>query len=76
MKIYKTSRKAKIRFNGRTYTRRIYEFLDDDTRWWRDCIRQGSMCGYDPNTLIVLDAFEDVTIIEEAIGMPGKWMPR
>lgn len=76
MEIYKTSHKAKIRFNGRTYTRRVYEFLDDDTKWWRDCVKQGAMCGCDPNAFIVLDSFEDVTVIEEAIGMPGKWMPR
>lgn len=74
MKLYKTSRKARIRFNGRTYTRRIYEFIDGDTGWWRECVKQGAMCGCDPNAFIVLDHFDNVTVTEEASGMPGRWM--
>lgn len=72
-KTHKTTRKARIRWNGKTYTRRIYEFLDPDTKWWRDCVKLGSMSLYNGNSLCPLDSFDDVTVCEEGAYMPGRW---
>lgn len=71
--VRKTSKMAWIRFNGKTYKRRVYEFLDPDTRWWRECVKQGSMCGSDPNAFIVLDFFENGYVRDEGAYMPGTW---
>ena len=66
MKFRNTSCKASFVHHGKRYTRKVYEFLDPDTGWWRECIKLRE--GYIP-----LDYFEDVTIRDEGAYMPGTW---
>lgn len=73
MQLHRTTRKARIRFGGSTYRRVVYEFLDDETKWWRECVKLGSMSAYNPECYVPLDTFDDYTVIEEACGMPGRW---
>ena len=74
--VYRTSRRAKIRWNGKEYERVVYEFMDDEVNWWRDCVRLGGMSLYAPNAFVPLDTFEDYRVFEHATVMPGRWMPR
>jgi hypothetical protein len=75
-KVYMTSRRAKIRWNGKEYERVVYEFMDDESRWWRDCVRLGGMSLYTPNAFVPLDTFDEYRVFEEAVMMPGRWVPR
>lgn len=74
-KLSKTTRKARIKRDGKWYERVIYEFLDEDTGWWRDCVKLGSMSAYNPECYVPLDTFEDdeYRVIELASGTPGRW---
>lgn len=75
MQLYKTSRKARIKFGGKTYTRCIYEGYDTNAGWWRDYVRLGSM-SCSPNALVALDTFNDYTVRDEGSYMPGTWATR
>ena len=69
----RTTRVAYIKFGGKRYKRVVYEFIDPETGWWRDCVRIASM-GSNPDSYCPLDRFHDVKVIEMASGMPGQWM--
>lgn len=72
--VRRTTRVATIRWNGKRYRRRVYEFIDPDTRWWRDTVRLGAMSMWNSDSFVPLDTFDEYEVFEEAIGMPGKWM--
>ena len=66
MELHKTTRKAVIKFGGKRYERRIYEFIDPVAKWWRDAVKLGSM-GSDPQAYVPLDTFDDYKVIELAV---------
>jgi hypothetical protein len=71
--VRRTTRKVSIRFGGKTYRRRVYEFLDEEIGWWRDCVKLGSMSVYNPDCYVPLDTFEEYSTTEEAACIPGRW---
>lgn len=73
MKLYKTSKKARIKLGGKTYTRVVYEGYDEATAWWRDYVRLGSMSMGSPNAFCALDTFDEYTMRDEDAYMPGTW---
>lgn len=75
MQLYKTSRKAKIKFGGKTYTRTVYEGYDPAVNWWNDFVRLGSI-GDNPRAFVALDSFENYTTRDEGTYMPGTWATR
>ena len=75
MDMYKTSKKARIKFGGKTYKRCIYEGYDTSIGWWREYVHLGSM-GYEPNAFVALDTFDDYTIRDEGAYFPGTWSIR
>ena len=71
--LHKTSKVARIKWNGKTLRRIVYEFYDDEKHWWSECVRLGSMSQYNPNAYIPLDHFDEYTIRDEGAYIPGTY---